>query len=197
MCFKQQLIHGEIAKHRAGSEQGSDGMLVLLPRTRELFHVPNSPCLGGKWPRQELVLSVRAEEPLIWRDPLCLCPSSPPCEGTEVMILWSKRSCLCRWKGTLSAGSLVFIDKCFRVHRCNFRWERWKGCKSFRHYIWNGIQWKPFRRDVWVKALRNMNLISLKYWMWNLVYFAIKNIIFKNILQIFFAPLSPEPASWS
>lgn len=141
--------------------------------------------------------SVRAEEPLIWRDPLCLCPSAPPCEGTEVMILWPKRSCLCRWKGTLSAGSLVFIDKCFRVHSCNFTWERWKGCKSFRHYIWNGIQWKLFRRDVWVKALRNVNLISLKYWMWNLVYFAIKNIIFKNILQIFFAPLPPEPAGWS
>lgn len=56
MCFKQQLIHGEIANQRAGSKQGSNGMLVLLPRTPGLFHVPNSPCLGVKWPRQELVL---------------------------------------------------------------------------------------------------------------------------------------------
>lgn len=55
-----------------------------------------------------------------------------------------------------------FYDKCLRVHSGNFRWETWKGGKSFRYYIWNWTWWKPFRRDVWVKALRNVNLLSLK-----------------------------------
>lgn len=170
---------------------------VGVPRTPEL---PMSGC-QVTWD-QAGVGSALSEQMNLWSGetlsafallPLLLKDRGDDSVIKKILIMQIKGDSFCRLFG--------FLDKCFRVHSCNFRWETWKGCKSFRHYIWNGVQWKPFRRDVWVKALRNVNLISLKpvtlnYWMWNLVYSAIKSSIFKNILQIFFAPLRPEPAGW-
>lgn len=67
--LKQQLIHGEIGKYKAGSQQGSDEMLVLLSRTPEAFNVPNS-MSGCQVTKAGVGSVVRADEPLTWRDPL-------------------------------------------------------------------------------------------------------------------------------
>lgn len=137
---------------------------VGVPRTAELFCVPNSPCLGVKWPETKAgVGSALSEQRNLWPGetlsafallPLLLKNRSDDSVIKKILFMQIEGDSFCRLIG--------FFDKCFWVHSCNFRWETWKGCKSFRHYFWNGIQWKPFRKDVWVKALRNVNLISLK-----------------------------------
>lgn len=130
---------------------------VGVPGTPELFHVPNSHVWVSWDPGRSWFCSVfDLEGPSV---PLLFFPFLWRNSGDDSVI---KKILFMQMKGDSFCRLIGFFDKCFRVHSCNFRWETWKGCKSFRHYIWNGIQWKPFRRDVWVKALRNVNLISLK-----------------------------------
>lgn len=104
--------------------------------------------------------SVRADEPLTWRDLLCLCLSSPSFEGREVMILWSRS--LCKWKGTLLAGTLVFLKNASESIVATLDKKHGRDVNPSSITFEMAISESLSRRDVWVKALRTVNLISLK-----------------------------------
>lgn len=128
-----------------------------------MFQTPHLWVSRDPGPRQELVLLCQSRWTFDLERPSQPLPFSPffgRNRGDDSVI---KKTLFMQMKGDSFCRLLgFFFYKCLRVHSCSFRWETGKGCKSFRHYIWNGVQWKPFRRDVWVKALRNVNLISLK-----------------------------------
>lgn len=134
---------------------------TLLSRTSELLHILDSLHLGVNCLRAKAGSSALSE----WwtfgfaRPSLLVFPFFWRNRGDDSLI---KKIFFIQMEGDSFYRLMGFYDKCLRVHSGNFRWETWKGCKSFRYYIWNWTRWKPFRRDVWVKALRNVNLLSLK-----------------------------------
>lgn len=84
---------------------------VGVPRTPELFHVPNSPCLGVKWPGSKAgVGSALSEQRNLWPgETLSAFALLPLVLKEQRRWFCDQNDLVCANERGLSTGSLVFL----------------------------------------------------------------------------------------